>query len=1202
MMTKPYRHERPTIGVLIGWHMYWTPNPYGYLTPIFRGITEAVHDRGCNLLLACGMGSQTDLSDLNRPAWPTFSGDVDFVPVGPWNTDGLIIINPLASETRSKYIHGLIDSGFPVVFISDGEGQPSIVADNAGGIWQAMEHTVAHGHRQVAFIAGDAADTHGDSGDRLRAYHAAVEKLGLANDPRLAAFGYHNFEGGYAAMTQILSSGVPFTAVVASNDESAMGAMQVLKEAGRKIPDDVAIIGFDDRQEAAAQDPPLTSVHVPLNKSGYQAVDVLLRHMSKDPNALQTFKVPTSLAIRQSCGCRLDSVGFAQQFPDKTNPGNENIQRFLVETMAHAVLAETQRFNVDELRQMCGNLLRSYLASLEQGHSTEFQQTLENLLRQVEQSNDRAHIWQDVVSSLRRQIPKLLEMAKRPEAAQLAVDMLDQARNAISERMQRQHDRYIIDQKWMMNRIGYLTTRLMMTTDEQQIFEVLGKELAAMGIHQNSIVFFEADEETPMAQSIAHAIPQRETGPVRFRTHEFPPAALYPRGKPFSLALIPLVSPAGQIGFIAYDSTNIELDGPITQQIAAALNNAKLYREATEGRKLAEEANSLKSRFLSMVSHELRTPLNLIVGLSDMLLQRREKGKRSLSLLEPYRKDIEQIYASAQHLGRLIRDVLDLASSEVGQLRLANELLDLSETLEMVAATGRQLADEKGLAWRDILPSIQLWVWGDRTRLRQAALNLVSNAVKFTSRGEVCLSVEIDQDRAIVQVRDTGLGIAKEEQAVIFDEFRRSEQAYARGYGGLGLGLAITKRLVEMHGGEIGVESAGKEGNGSMFYFTLPLIDPRSIRGEKQLLPLGLTERVLLLTNESGSGELLFDHLTKRGLDVDLVKIDQAENWLLPLLEKANLGAVVLDMAIVPTQGWRVLKTLKENPATSAIPLLFYSLTKDKGAMLELDYLTKPVSTTELSRTLENQKLVSNNQKKEKVFLIVDDDPATLEMHVRIVQSQLGAHQILRARNGREALEVMQQQRPDLVLLDLMMPELDGFGVLEAMREKEGTRNIPVIVLTGQILTEKEMARLNRGVATVLGKGLFSVEETLSHIDAALARKRKLSSETQRLVRRAMAYIHEHYADPISREDLAHYLGMSSDYLTLCFRNEVGMTFVAYLNRYRVNQAKLLLSESDKNVKEVAMVVGFADSGYFTRVFRRQVGMTPESYRKNHTP
>src|SRR5262249_14771086 len=154
------------------------------------------------------------------------------------------------------------------------------------------------------------------------------------------------------------------------------------------------------------------------------------------------------------------------------------------------------------------------------------------------------------------------------------------------------------------------------------------------------------------------------------------PEGLYPLDQAFSLVLLPLVSPAGLIGFIAYDSINIELDGPITQQITAALNNARLYREATEGRRLAEEANRLKSSFLSTVSHELRTPLNLIAGLSEMLLQKREQ--RQPALPDVYHKDIEQIHASAHHLGWLIRDVLDLASSQVGQLRLANELIDLS--------------------------------------------------------------------------------------------------------------------------------------------------------------------------------------------------------------------------------------------------------------------------------------------------------------------------------------------------------------------------------------------------------------------------------------------------------------------------------------------------------------------------------------------
>lgn len=1178
-MTNHPRQKRPTIGVLVGWHVYWTPTPYSYLTAIFRGIQAAVRDLDCNLLLAYGMGAPPNPGEALHPAWPTLERDADFTPVGPWNTDGLIVINPLISETRSYYVHELIRSGHPVVFVAKGEGEPEVVADNAGGIAQAIDHLVSHGHRQIAFIAGTREDVAGDSGERLRAYQASIAQLGLPDDPRLVAYGYHTFESGDEAMREILASGAEFSAVVASNDESAMGAMQALRNAGRRIPQDVAIIGFDDRPEAAAQVPPLTSVHVPLYKSGYQAVAALLEHIRGAEAAPRSVKIGTSLALRQSCGCGQEPAAL----PDAQSSPSQ-----IVQAMTEAVLADTQRFTADEVHHWCEQLTAACIVSLERADPVPFHQAVETLLARVEAEEDDAHIWQAVISSLRRAAPALLRAAQRPDARLFALDMLDEARHAISERMRRQHGQYIIDQKWFVTRVGSLTARLLMTLNEAQVIDVLATELPTMGIQRTVLSFFEAEDDDPVAWSTLHTIPAG-LPPVRFPTRQFPPPGIYPDDKAFSLVMLPLVNPAGVIGFIAYDSINIELDGPITQQIAAALNNARLYREATEGRILAEEANRLKSSFLSTVSHELRTPLNLIAGLSEILLQEGESAPG------PRQDALGQIHASSQHLGWLIRDVLDLASSQVGQLRLVNELVDLGETLEMVAATGRQLAAEKGLAWSDSLPETRLWVWGDRTRLRQVALNLVSNAVKFTSHGEVRLQVETRDGEAVISVSDTGLGIDPAEQSLIFDEFRRSEITTARGYGGLGLGLAICRRLVELHRGTIAVESAGIEGAGSTFRFTLPLVEPGTVHSADETLPLNVDETILLLSNQSGSGERLRDHLLQKGYRVHLSAVDPAADWLPPL--EVLPGAVVLDMAIAPDQGWDILKMLKEHPVLGTVPVLFYTLDENRGAVLELDYLTKPVSTKALGRALEQQKLGVALREREKVFLIVDDDPATLEMHVRIVQSQLGNHRILRARNGREALELMEQQ-PDLVLLDLMMPELDGFGVLEAMRANDETRSIPVIVLTGKMLTEKEMLRLNRGVATVLGKGLFSVEETLEHIDAALARKRKLGSEAQRLVRQAMAYIHEHYAEAISRDDLARHLGMSGDYLTECFRTEVGMTPITYLNRYRINQAQALLADRERSVTEIAMLVGFSDSGYFSRVFRRQVGVSPDAYRR----
>jgi AraC-like DNA-binding protein len=180
-----------------------------------------------------------------------------------------------------------------------------------------------------------------------------------------------------------------------------------------------------------------------------------------------------------------------------------------------------------------------------------------------------------------------------------------------------------------------------------------------------------------------------------------------------------------------------------------------------------------------------------------------------------------------------------------------------------------------------------------------------------------------------------------------------------------------------------------------------------------------------------------------------------------------------------------------------------------------------------------------------------------------------------------------------------MMPELDGFGVLDAMRTDERIRNIPVVVLTGQVLTNEDMVRLNQGVAAVLQKGIFSAQETMDHVESALARTPRLGSEMQRIVRKAVAYIHKHYTEPFSRQEMARQLGLSERYLTSCFHKEMGITPVEYLNRYRLKQAKAMLG-TGANVTETALAVGFSSVSYFTRLFEKELGVSPGAYRHNH--
>ncbi len=1160
-----------TIGVLAGWQYYWTATPLSYLEPIYRGIRQAAADSGCNLLLGCGMGPSAMATDPLRPAWPVLSTETDFIPIGPWNTDGLIAVNPLHTQARSRYLQDLIAVGHPVLFIASGEPGPTIVADNAAGIGAAMQHLVGHGHRRIAFIAGSPEDLAGDTGARLAAYRTALLRHGFEHDERIVAYGRHIYAGGYEAMRQIMATGATFTAVLASNDESALGALQALNERGLKVPDDVAMIGFDDRPESAVQEPALTSVSVPLFEMGYRAVEQLLFRIERPAVLGDTVKVAAHLVLRESCGCGRTGAPHQRAEPGISLAGEP-----------------------EEIRSLRRRLTAALIDSVEYENPSALPDMIEAILWQTSKGWDDAAIWQATSAIVRDELPALIDRWSEAARHEKARSLLEEARSVIAAAIWRRHRRYVVDQRWTFDRIGQLTAHLLNALDERQIYDVLARHLPEMGINFAAVVYFEPEGDDQVAVGELRMITPHSTAAGCFACREFPPDGMLPAGQPFSLALLPLVSPRGQLGFVAFDSDQLDLYGAIVQQMAAALTTAQLYREATEGRRLAEEANQMKSRFLSTVSHELRTPLNMIVGLGEILLRDSDRG--DVPLPPSARTDIERLNANAQHLGRLIGDVLDLASSDAGQLRLSNGYVDLGQTLHIVAETGRRLAADKGLGWRAVLPKSGPWVWGDRTRLSQVTLNLISNAIKFTMKGEVSLTVEPGPESVTVIVHDTGLGIPLEEQGAIFDEFRRSERSITRGYGGLGLGLAVCRRLVELHGGTIGVASTGLEGEGSTFFFRLPTAERPAVPAAAAVATAP-DDTVLVLTTTPAANVRLREHLEQRGFEVHLALIDQPSQWQAQLLTLPP-SAVVLDVSVASEQGWQVLKTTKTNPATQGIPVLFYSIFQNSGSVLELDYLTKPIELAELTRALDQHWLAVEADASQRAFLVVDDDPETLEMHARIVQARSSSAHVLKARNGLEALEVLRNEHIDLVLLDLIMPEMDGFAVLEAMRDHDATRNIPVIVVTGQTLTEAEMVRLNQGVTKVLSKGLFSFDETLAHLDAALARRRELSMEAQRLVRQAMAYLHEHYTEPISRQELADHVGLSDDYLTSCFHKEMGLTPVAYLNRYRIQQAKHLLRNTHRSITEIAFDLGFSSSSYFSRVFHRETGMSPAAYRR----
>jgi len=1180
------RHSRFTIGFLSTWSVYEGTAIDDYTHALLEGIRAAARDHDCNLLIGCGM-SLPGSPLASRTAWAVPGADMDFIPVGPWNTDGMIIIPDDLTDPQFEYVQDLVRSDYPVMLTTAEKPGPAVAVDNAGGIRQAFEHLIQHGHRQIAFIAGKNGRG-GDSAERLSAYRESLRNAGMEEDERLIAFGEHRRENGQTAMQQILNSGAAFSAILASNDLSGIGAMEALRNNGRRVPEDVAVIGFDDIQEARSQNSLLTTVRHPTFSLGYQALTSILELINGRKSSETSKRVATRLVIRHSCGCRPESMPVASLPSLVTLESPKKVRQALKDLMAETASIETRQSTPEEIDTLCRNFIDSFIHSLKRHDSTKFDGMLQRLVDLIEIHEDDTYAWHITLSALHRGLPNLLSVEPGIDPT-YANGLLDRARLAVAEIAQCQETVAMLRRKEISNRLGLMTSELLSAFDIPDIASIMVRHIPLLGIRHILAATYSSIDDDLFANTMVLldvGSPINRSG-QKFLTREFPPKDFYSSQEAFQLAILPMTIDEKTTGFVALSATNLELCAVIVRNLTAALRTSRLYRDALEGRELAEDANRMKSRFLSMVSHELRTPLSLIVGLSEMLMRKQSK------LSELVLRDLEQINTSGEHLARLIGDVLDMATSEAGQLRILREPLDLKEVLQVVMKIGDQLAREKGLSWQANLPDPGTMVIGDLTRLRQITINLISNAVKFTPQGQVVLKVEIDDKTATISISDTGVGVSSTEQEKIFREFYRTENAVQAGYGGLGLGLAITKQLLEQHGGHIGVRSPGDLGCGSTFFYTLPIISRDTSKTERAASFSIPANSVVVLSEQNDPNERLCNHLSERGFTIRVFQVDKQIDWLSEVISSPPVALIFGDQ-LAARQGWVIMGMLKRQPATEHIPVFAYSIDeeRDQGELLELNYLQKPLRLEGLREELSH---CSTPEKGKLTILIIDDEPGILNVHRRLVE-QLGCKAIT-AGNGIEGLQVIEKTKPDLILLDLMMPEMDGFAFMSALKKRETMRNIPIIVLTARVLSEEDLERLNNGVTTILSKGIFSSGEILNRIEAVLTRRHTLGQATQQIVRQAMAYIHTHFAESLNREAIARHVGISADYLTDCFRQELYITPMIYLRRYRILHARELLETTNLSITQVAFEVGFSESAHFTRLFQREVGMTPRAYR-----
>jgi AraC-like DNA-binding protein/nitrogen-specific signal transduction histidine kinase len=1199
--------KRLTVGVLAGWPTYSGTTISYYLHTLFRGIRGAARDYGCNLLIACGAEYYGAISvpytppeqtasahqnfQVGRLFMPATFPDCDVAPIGNWNTDGLIVAFPFQPHFTT-YFEDVIAAGHPAVHVGPGIFPHGVVIDNVYGIAQILEHLIQHGHRKIAFVAGRSGEK--DSDQRLQAYQHGLAAHGIEYDPQLVVFGWHDHDMGQKAAHELLQRGVQFTALAVSNDISAVGAIKALRSAGLRVPQDVAVTGFDDILEGLVEDPPLTTLHVPLYEMGYRSLVHLIDVIHGRAGDSSEVKVAPSLLIRQSCGCNPHSSK-GQLWTSDSLHSAHSARDDVHSQMTRAALGESHQLLSHDISDLCQELLHGYIRSIETGDATPFDNALTGVLDRVLRAGDEPLVWQNVITVLQLHPQVHSELSASAESHMLRDFMLQSARSRISQSVRAHYAGAFFHSATAANQLGLMTAKLLNALDISRISAVLAEHLSSVGVRDLKVIFYEGEDDDPALWSnlIIHSNHFSAELPMRFPTRRFPLPEWFHEGEAYSLVLLPFSLGEQSSGIVVFDCDMLEPCAAITLNLASALRTSSLYRDALEGRRLAEVANQRKQRFLSTISHELRTPLNLIVGLSEVLM--REQTRISFPPDTQIQEDIERIYLSAQHLSQLIGDVLDLASSDAGQLRLIRERIDLIETLQPVLAIGEQLCRDRGLEWQVSLPTQPVWVFGDRTRLRQVILNLVSNAVKFTRRGSVCVDIQTENTDALIRVEDTGLGIPLHEQQIIFDEFRSSERTSQRGYGGLGLGLAICRQLMELHGGSIAVRSSGEIDSGSTFLLTLPLFAEAVFA---RPLPIPEAQTVVLLTADAAHDHRVVRELQQHGIEAHVIRFTEDSTWLDGISELMP-EAVLLHTTLSWEAQATIFQALQSNTLRD-IPILLYAFSEQQtGALLELRTLAKPMQRQDAQAVIHRY---LDGLENSSAILIVDDETNILNMHTRIAQEQFPQRTILQARNGREALETLRQFRVGLVLLDLMMPELDGFGVLEAMRSDPNLRHIPVIILTAQLLSEADMARLSLGVGAILSKGVFSVEETFAQIRDVLELKRRSGTMSQQYVRKAISYIHTHYAEPLTRTHIAAHVGIHENYLTDCFHAEVGLTPIAYLNRFRIRQAGELLQSTMMNVTEIAQSVGFSDSGYFSRVFQRELGVSPSVYRRQHKP
>ncbi|GAB4581095.1 MAG: substrate-binding domain-containing protein [Anaerolineales bacterium] len=1059
------------------------------------------------------------------------------------------------------------------------DDDPMVSIDGYQGMRDLIAHLVdVHHYRKIALIRGP--ESHPYAQERYHAFLDALKEKGLTPDLKLVA-PPSSWEKGDDGMRILLEERkcVPkqdFQAVVAASDLLAIGAISVLSERGLRVPGDVAVAGFNDIEEGRLIRPPLTSVSLPFYEQGRQSVETLLAKLA-GKEIPHSIVLDSTLLVRQSCGCPSQSVALAaaELVADKVSEPRHALIRAQEELVNQIVRVLRNRGIAATWAKQLIDAFRQEIDGQSQGT---FRATLDSMLQRGTLDGDETAAWQSAISVLRRELLPALDAGAKLRAENL----FGQARVVIGEAIQRAQIARQVQADRLNSTLRDIGQGLITTFDLEKLGRVLAERLPELGIKSCYLALFE--NPALSLEKVRLVLAYTDGKRLPLNSAPYPACQLIPPNllpaRRYSLLVEPLFFQTEVLGFVVFEVG--PQDGGIYEvlrgHISSALKGALLFRETQEARRLAERADQIKTRLLANVSHELRTPLNVIIGHAQRL--------QDANALDPtpaeITKDLELIEHSAEHQLRIINDLLDLSRAEINALDLYPARLNSRALIEEAFAA---LAQEGGdVVWALDLPEKLPTIVADPVRVRQILLNLLSNAARFTERGQITLGAEVDSPYLHLWVSDTGAGISPELVERVYEPFF-SHEGVGRRPGGIGLGLSITRHLVQLHQGRIHVES--EPGRGSTFHVYLPLPgeDPHPDLGK----PLAGSTLWLISTAIRPPPEIV-EFARQRNLTIHPVRLtDDFEGMLL----QGFPAVIACDLRETLSSDWALIRRLHNHPQLSQTPFMLFQAEPDQNGLTSL--VVKPASSQALWEAIRP----AMPESPTGLVLIVDDDARARQIAGEAVRKGMPGYTVRMAKDGAEGLAALVDQPPDLVILDLMMPEMDGFEVLDRMRADERARKIPVVILSSRQLALNDIKRLERHAGVTLqSKGILSEEELIAALNRSLVGTDTLPPETSALAKRTISYLHQNYTRPLARWEIAESIGVNEDYLSRVFKRELGITPWEYLNRYRVFRAKEILTSGHDSVGEVARKVGFSDAAYFSRVFRQVVGVSPGQFRE----